>query len=113
MWKPILHCSKKSIAMDSPTAQVPSSPTRRPDLPPRRENCSITNSSSNSSSSSNSALLQHEIDMWSSLAAKTKTSKKQVQDEAHEFLTNNAMNKLRDLQKEISETDWMFDSSYD
>lgn len=99
--------------MDSPIAQVPTSPTRRPDLPPRRENNSVTNSGSNSSSSSNSALLQHEIDMWSSLAAKTKTSKKQVEDDAHEFLLNNAMSKLRDLQKEIGETDWMFDSSYD
>lgn len=98
--------------MDSPIAQVPTSPTRRPDLPPRRENNCITGSTS-SSSNSNSALLQHEIDMWSSLAAKTKTSKKQVQDEAHEFLMNNAMSKLRDLQKEISDTDWMFDSSYD
>lgn len=96
--------------MDSPIAQVPTSPTRRPDLPPRRENNCITGSTS---SNSNSALLQHEIDMWSSLAAKTKTSKKQVQDEAHEFLMNNAMSKLRDLQKEISDTDWMFDSSYD
>lgn len=99
--------------MDSPTSsQSPAAPQRRPDLPPRRENLSNSNSNVNNVASANSALLQHEIDMWSSLAAKTKISKKQTQDEADAILMTNAMNKLRDLQKEISETDWMFYSSY-
>lgn len=98
--------------MDSPTNSL--SPERRPDLPPRRENLNINNNNSNVSNlaSANSALLQHEIDMWSSLAAKTKISKKQIQDDADAILMANAMNKLRDLQKEICETDWMFYSSY-
>lgn len=93
--------------MDSPIANVSTSPARRPDHPPRRENVS-----NGSSAGSSTALLQHEIDMWSSLAAKTKVSKKQMNDDAEALLMGNAMSKLRDLQLEITETDWMFDSSY-
>lgn len=93
--------------MESPNAHIPSSPARRPDHPPRRENMNV-----NGTSGSSSALLQHEIDMWSSLAAKTKISRKQMQEDADAILMANAISKLRDLQKEITDTDWMFDSSY-
>ena len=93
--------------MDSPIVHVSPSPARRPDHPPRRENVNT-----GSTTGSSTALLQHEIDMWSSLAAKTKVSKTQMHDDADAFLMGNAMSKLRDLQVEITETDWMFDSSY-
>lgn len=100
------------VAMDSPANSQ--SPERRPDLPPRRENLNPSNNNGNVNNlaSANSALLQHEFDMWSSLAAKTKISKKQIQDEADAILMANAKNKLRDLQKEICETDWMYYNCY-
>lgn len=93
--------------MDSPIASIPSSPARRPEQLPRRE----TNATSgNSASSSSSALLQHEIDMWMSLAGKSKVSKKQLEEEADALLMAHKMTKLRELQKEICDTDWMFDN---
>ena len=95
--------------MDTRIAQVPSSPARRAEQLPRRES---SNANNVIAPSSGSALLQHEIDMWSSLASKTKVSKKQMEEDANAFLMLNALCKLRDLQKEICDTDWMFDSSY-
>jgi hypothetical protein len=98
--------------MDSTTPPMPTSPARRPDILPRRELNHVSANNICSAPGANSALLQHEIDMWSSMAAKTKLSKNEVQREADALLMSNALSKLRDLQKEISDTNWMFDRSY-
>ena len=95
--------------MDTRIVQLPMSPVRRAEPIPRRDSGTANTATI---PSSGGALLQHEIDMWSSLAAKTKVSKQQMEDEANAFLMANAMSALRDLQKEICDTDWIFDSSY-
>lgn len=72
----------------------------------------VVNNASSSSSSNIKTLMAHEIEKWTAMASKTKTSKKILEEEAEVFLVANTMSKLRDLQKEIRETDWMYDISY-
>lgn len=54
---------------------------------------------------------QAEIDNWIAVANKSSSNKQQEQ-EAHTILTTCTLTKLRDLQKEICQTNWMFDSNY-
>ena len=54
---------------------------------------------------------QAEIDNWIAVAKKSSSNKQQEQ-EAQTILTTCSLTKLRDLQKEICQTNWMFDSNY-
>ena len=56
---------------------------------------------------------QNEIDNWIAFAKKSSiTANKQQEREAQTMLTNSGLTKLRDLQKEICQTNWMFDNNY-
>ena len=57
---------------------------------------------------------QAEIDNWIAVAKKSTSSaaNRQQEQEAQSILTNSGLNKLRDLQKEICQTNWMFDNTY-
>ena len=55
---------------------------------------------------------QNEIDNLINVAKKSITANKQQEREAQTMLTNSGLTKLRDLQKEICQTNWMFDNNY-
>lgn len=55
------------------------------------------------------AILQHEIDHWIAAAGKKYSQMNKHQEaEAQNLLTNNSMDKLRELHKEIDATNWIF-----
>ena len=56
---------------------------------------------------------QNEIDNWIAVAKKSSTTANKLQEEeAQTMLTSNGLTKLRELQKEICQTNWMFDNNY-
>jgi hypothetical protein len=55
--------------------------------------------------------MQHEIDKWTSAASKSASAKRILMDEVDTMLTSNTISKLRELQREISDTNWMFESN--
>ena len=53
---------------------------------------------------------QHEIERWIATGKKSSQVIKEQEADAQHLLTMNSMNRLRDLQKEIEQTNWMFDA---
>jgi hypothetical protein len=56
------------------------------------------------------AIQQHEIDHWIAAGKKSTQLNKHQEEDAQNLLIVNSMNKLRDLQKEIEATNWIFDT---
>jgi ABC-type thiamine transport system substrate-binding protein len=87
--------------MDTPVVSSPRSPlgsslARRSETPNRREK---------------NVAVKQEIDKWMAISSKTSSTKMTAQQEVEEILVSSMISNLRDLQKEIADTNWMFEHS--
>mmetsp|Transcript_36187 Transcript_36187/g.34219 ORF Transcript_36187/g.34219 Transcript_36187/m.34219 type:complete len:113 (+) Transcript_36187:74-412(+) len=60
----------------------------------------------------NDSMIQKEIEKWVKLADKTEVSLSEAEKEAQEASMAESLAKLRELQSEILDTNWQFDSNY-